>query len=281
MEMAKKKLALEHVVVSGGGSKGASAGGGLSAAELDSVLKFGAKELFNDDQDADAEGEGEGEAEGEGKGGAEGEANNGVASETAGDATGKPQATGGGADEKAEATENAARARRWGDGASGRQIVWDEEAVDKLVDRDAKPEPAADEPSCGTDGAGTGGEESKGGSKVATLLQSFAVATFSRTMDEEEAEAKAEEEALALAAEAEKAAAKEAERAASEAAEAQDRANQALSWEAILGSAAAKEAEVELAALGKGKRERRQARLFNIGGHARDGSLRVDGRRSE
>ena len=41
MAVAKRKLCLEHVVVSGAGSKN------LSRAELDDVLKYGASELFS------------------------------------------------------------------------------------------------------------------------------------------------------------------------------------------------------------------------------------------
>ena len=49
MAVAKRKLCLEHVVVSGAGSKN------LSRAELDDVLKYGASELFSGGAAADVD----------------------------------------------------------------------------------------------------------------------------------------------------------------------------------------------------------------------------------
>jgi len=81
-------------------------------------------------------------------------------------------------------------ARKWGDGGTAtgrRKIHWDEEAVDKLLDRNF----AAEETKV-SDGVGEGHDERKGG--LSELFQSFKVARFASMQEESEADAAAQAE---------------------------------------------------------------------------------------
>lgn len=214
LQLAKKKLLLEHVVVGEAGR-----GRNMTQEELDDVLKYGTEELF-------AEEEGEKARNGE------------------------------------EETE-CANAKKWGDGGtskSSKRILWDEEAVDRLLDRDGEEDGRGERLESGTEAmvGEESGEERKTGKGLSGLFQSFKVARFA-SVEDVEAEAAAARAAAAAEAEGneDKAEVLRRER---EAALLRDALpdNTEKSWVELLGSRQESFKAEEVARLGKGKRERRE-----------------------
>ena len=90
-----------------------------------------------------------------------------------------------------------------------------------------------------------GASESRGKSKISSLLSTFNVATFSRTVESED---------------------KESMRGSDDSSFKKTTDSDEISWKDLLGARAKEEKALELMKMGKGKRERRRANIVNIGG---------------
>ncbi|GAB5030226.1 chd3-type chromatin-remodeling factor pickle-like [Nannochloropsis oceanica] len=233
LQLAKKKLLLEHVVVGEAGR-----GRKLTQDELDDVLKYGAEELFADEEEEE---------------GKEGEGGRGAA----------VAAGAAGAETRGEEKE-AVNAKKWGDGGTrGKtmRILWDDEAVERLLDRNIVEEGAAGLESEAEVGEGGAEGEKRTGKGLSDLFQSFKVAKFASVEDAEEEAAAAVAAVAAVAADA--AGAEEFERLRREKAEALLKEtlpeNTTKTWQELLEARHESRHVKEMARLGKGKRERKEA----------------------
>ncbi|KAG1665916.1 hypothetical protein FOA52_004505 [Chlamydomonas sp. UWO 241] len=154
IQTSKKKLLLEHLVVRKMGRGGEGGGGALKQSELDDILRYGARELFADDDPAAAAATAAAAAAAKDKDKQPSNGGAGDSSGTAGGASAPPEAgsSGSGGDggaARATGVEPAGSS----DAAAGpssapaaaaaaapkpggsQRIVWDDTAVDALLDR--------------------------------------------------------------------------------------------------------------------------------------------------
>ncbi len=119
-QRAKSKLVLEHLVVAKAGKRD-----GLAQTELDDLLRYGAKELFDDDelQEQAAQGQPQGATQQQGS-------NDNQAVSDAEPAAAAAAAAGEGGSGAAAVTAAATS-------AATLRIVWDDAALDRLLDRSA------------------------------------------------------------------------------------------------------------------------------------------------
>eukprot|EP00798_Chlamydomonas_sp_ICE-L_P016466 gene16466-22688_t len=220
MQVSKKKMIMEHLVVrkmpgakSAGGGTGA--GGELKQSELDDILRYGAQELFADDappakkdgggdvkaaEGMDVEGAADKEGEGKEGGGAKAAEDKEGEGSGAGEGKGKEGGEGKGKEEEGKGKEGGEEKEKEGEEGKGKEaeevkvkeveeakkkasrIVYDDAAIDALVDRSA------------LEARHRRGEEDKeeGDDADEGIMQAFKVATFSMVEEKEEEEKEAE-----------------------------------------------------------------------------------------
>ncbi|GIL52295.1 hypothetical protein Vafri_8203 [Volvox africanus] len=149
MQVSRKKMLLEHLVVR---KMSSGAGGELKQSELDDILRYGAQELFADEEMEDARNQGTSDGGAAAPGGAspdkqqqggEGEpASGGGGDVKMAEADGGKAPTKGSCDaapreQSPSAEGGAAAAAAAAAAAKSKRIVWDDAAIDRLLDRQA------------------------------------------------------------------------------------------------------------------------------------------------
>ncbi|CAI5465626.1 unnamed protein product [Closterium sp. Yama58-4] len=233
VQMSKKKRVLEHVVV------GKLKQSNLNQEELDDILRFGAKELFEEEEEEEEEekevkggeeGE-EGKEAKEGEGKKEDEGGEEVVGDKAGEGSkdadkdaDKDVEKGAAGDEKAKEKKKQKESRR---------IYYDDAAIERLLDRS------------------TVGEEQAEDEPDNDYLKAFKVANFSFVSEADQAEVDAEKEReLERERQREQELAEEGKRL--------DAAGRAAYWESLLKDRYEAEQIETFLELGKGRRARRQ-----------------------
>ncbi|KAG2452365.1 hypothetical protein HYH02_002611, partial [Chlamydomonas schloesseri] len=193
MQVSRKKMMLEHLVVrkmsySGGAGGGGGGGGELKQSELDDILRYGAQELFAEDED-------------------EGAAPPQAAGKEAGEEAGKEwrevKEEGGGREDTDKGKEArgdskptaAAAGGGGGGGGSSKRIVWDDAAIARLLDRSGLNALRNYGESVAADEAGGGG-----GGGGGDIFSAFKVANFDMVEVLAEPQTELEPEAAAAAA---------------------------------------------------------------------------------